>query len=138
MVRNKVRTQVLEAWRKSFGPGPTCPPGPKFVRTAPKYQKKIAKNYCKAAQLRSSCTYVRSMTLDTRVCATNSSSPPTWKCRSTLIATASAFFQFTISRNVRQSLSGDGSISEEGAVGLSCVLHRNRGGRLYVFVGWHE
>ena len=42
-----------------------------------------------------------------------------------LITTASASLQFTISRNVRQSLSDNDNVPEEEAVGLSCVLHKN-------------
>jgi hypothetical protein len=40
------------------------------------------------------------------------------------ITMASTLLQFTISRNVRQSLSDNDNISEE-IVGLSCVLHKN-------------
>jgi hypothetical protein len=41
-----------------------------------------------------------------------------------LITTASAFLQFTISRNVRQSRSDNDNAPEE-VVGLSCALHKN-------------
>ena len=45
-----------------------------------------------------------------------------------LITAAIAFLQFTISRNVRQSLPDNDDIPEE-VVGLSCVLHRKFIGR---------
>ena len=63
-------------------------------------------------------------------------SPPHMEVPKYLIVTASAFLQFTISRNMHQSLSDKDNISEE-TVALSCALHRNRvDGR--VLIGWHE